>query len=187
MQHDGQRAHELSEQAKVHGLKADQYNRQASEYIFRANNANVPGDTIDLHGQYVEEAERILETRIRAARQQGQSHLHVIVGKGIHSAEHVQRIKPAVERLCQQQGLRFWTEENDGRIYVDLSGQGGGYQQGPPPQGLHGQVGNQYGHGYQSGGYGGGYGVGQGGQQEQVVEDLVSGLLKCLRSCCTVM
>ncbi len=57
----------------------DTYNQQASDYIFRENNAvgRVNGDTIDLHGQYVEEAERILEQRIRYARQTGQTHLHV--------------------------------------------------------------------------------------------------------------
>jgi DNA-nicking Smr family endonuclease len=53
----------------------DAYNKQASDYIFRENNA--PGhcadDTIDLHGQYVEEAERILEQRIRHAQQIGQT------------------------------------------------------------------------------------------------------------------
>jgi hypothetical protein len=34
-----------------------------SEFIFRENNANgrVEADTIDLHGQFVEEAEEILE------------------------------------------------------------------------------------------------------------------------------
>lgn len=57
----------------------DQYNKQASDYIFRENNAvgRVDGDTIDLHGQYVEEAEQMLESRIRYAQQNGQSHLHV--------------------------------------------------------------------------------------------------------------
>jgi DNA-nicking Smr family endonuclease len=57
------------------------YNRQASEFIFRENNASgrVPEDTIDLHGQFVEEAEDILEERIKYARQHGQTHLHVYV------------------------------------------------------------------------------------------------------------
>ena len=55
------------------------YNKQASEFIFRENNATsrVADDTIDLHGQFVEEAEDILEARIRSARAQGQTHLHV--------------------------------------------------------------------------------------------------------------
>lgn len=57
----------------------DQYNKQASEYIFRENNApgRVADDTIDLHGQFVEEAEEILEQRIRYAQQNNQTHLHV--------------------------------------------------------------------------------------------------------------
>jgi len=51
----------------------DEYNKQASDYIFRENNAEgrVDGDTIDLHGQF------ILEARIKYAQQHGQMHLHV--------------------------------------------------------------------------------------------------------------
>jgi DNA-nicking Smr family endonuclease len=69
----------LSEEGKQHAAKMDQYNKQASDYIFRENNApgRVPDDTIDLHGQFVEEAEQILEQRIRYAQQNGQTHLHV--------------------------------------------------------------------------------------------------------------
>jgi DNA-nicking Smr family endonuclease len=33
-------------------------------------------DTIDLHGQFVEEAEEILEERIKYAKSHGQNHLH---------------------------------------------------------------------------------------------------------------
>jgi hypothetical protein len=57
------------------------YNKQASDFIFRENNApsRVADDTIDLHGQFVEEAEDILEQRIRYAQQHGQTHLHVYV------------------------------------------------------------------------------------------------------------
>ena len=78
---DGATAHALSEEGKRHGALMDQYNKQASEYIFRENNAvgRVDGDTIDLHGQFVEEAEEILERRIRYARGTGQTHLHVYV------------------------------------------------------------------------------------------------------------
>ena len=59
----------------------EQYNKQASDFIFRENNAvgRVDGDTIDLHGQFVEEAEDILEARIKYAQQHGQDHLHVYV------------------------------------------------------------------------------------------------------------
>lgn len=59
----------------------EEYNKQASEFIFRENNANgrVAADTIDLHGQFVEEAEDILEERIMYAKSHGQNHLHVYV------------------------------------------------------------------------------------------------------------
>ncbi|PWY77501.1 DUF1771-domain-containing protein [Aspergillus heteromorphus CBS 117.55] len=121
---DGAKAKELSEQGKSHGRKMEEYNKQASEYIFRENNASgrVAADTIDLHGQYVEEAEEILEERIKYAKSHGQNHLHVIVGKGNHSANHIQKIKPRVEQVCQELGLQYATEENAGRIYVNLTG-----------------------------------------------------------------
>lgn len=78
-QHNGALAHQLSEDGKRHGQLMEQYNRQASEYIFRENNAGdrVAADTIDLHGQFVQEAEAILEQRIRYARDHNQTHLHV--------------------------------------------------------------------------------------------------------------
>ncbi|KAF1739078.1 Smr domain-containing protein [Beauveria bassiana] len=121
---DGARAKELSNEGKSHDARMDDYNRQASDYIFRANNApgRVDADAIDLHGQFVEEAERILEERIRADRARGQTHLHAIVGKGNHSAGHVQKIKPKVEELCREMGLQCRTEENAGRIYINLQG-----------------------------------------------------------------
>jgi len=78
---DGAAAHNLSEEGKRHAQLMDQYNKQASDFIFRENNAvgRVDGDTIDLHGQFVEEAEDMLEQRIRYAQSHGQTHLHVYV------------------------------------------------------------------------------------------------------------
>ncbi|OOQ82484.1 Smr domain protein [Penicillium brasilianum] len=147
---DGARAKQLSEEGKAHGRKMEEYNKQASEFIFRENNASgrVADDTIDLHGQFVEEAEEILEERIKYAKAHGQNHLHVyvatfvpenpayalttrkhitncppsIVGKGNHSAGHIQKIKPRVEQVCKELGLQYATEDNAGRIYVNLTG-----------------------------------------------------------------
>ena len=55
--------------------------------------------------------------------------LSSIVGKGNHSANHIQKIKPAVENICRELGLNYHTEQNEGRIYVDLTG-----GQAQPPQ-----------------------------------------------------
>ena len=143
----------------------EQYNRQASEFIFRENNAEgrVPADTIDLHGQFVEEAEDILEERIKYARSTGQTHLHVIVGKGNHSPGHVQKIKPRVEQVCRELGLQYHTEPNEGRIYVNL--QGGNVNM----QHVNNWQGYQQGYGQQQGNQGGYPSQGQQhfGQQQQ--------------------
>jgi DNA-nicking Smr family endonuclease len=215
---DGSAAHQLSEEGKQHAAKMAQYNNQARDYIFRANNSGdrVAGDTIDLHGLFVEEAEDVLEERIRACRARGESHLHVIVGKGNHSVGHVQKIKPRVEQVCRELGLQYRTEENEGRIFVNLQGGEVGHMPPPPvapgyPGGQHagggyggGHGGQQHG-GQQHGGQHGGYGQQHGGQQhggqqhggqhqqqgqndeiEQMVKKGLPKLLKKL-GCCTVM
>ncbi|KAL5317648.1 hypothetical protein ACEPPN_014745 [Leptodophora sp. 'Broadleaf-Isolate-01'] len=197
---DGAAAHQLSEEGKGHAAKMDQYNKQASDYIFRENNApgRVADDTIDLHGQFVEEAEDILEQRIRYAQQNGQTHLHVIVGKGNHSVNHVQKIKPRVEQVCTELGLQYATEENAGRIYVNLSGgpatmppqgqqqHGGGYH-GQQPQGGHQQGGypGQQNHGQQQ--QHGNQQNGQDDEMEKLARKLLPKLLKKLDGCCVVM
>ncbi|OQD78187.1 hypothetical protein PENDEC_c001G05699 [Penicillium decumbens] len=185
---DGAGAKQLSEEGKAHGRKMEEYNKQASEFIFRENNANgrVAADTIDLHGQFVEEAEEILEERIRYAKAHGQSHLHVIVGKGIHSAGHVQKIKPRVERICRELGLQYATEENAGRIYVNLTG---GEAVVPPYQPHHAPhqqyPGQQQTHHQQTHHQ-------QQPQQQDEIEQVVNALLprvmrKLEKACCVVM
>lgn len=191
----------MSNQGKAHDAKMKEYNHQASDYIFRENNApgRVDADSIDLHGQFVEEAERILEQRIRADQARGQTHLHAIVGKGNHSANHVQKLKPKVEELCRELGLKYSTEDNSGRIYINL--QGG--EPVPPQQGGYGDG------GYQDQGYQPHHGQQQqhGGQhrpphqqqqhhqqqqQQQQEDEFDDGLLPLLlrkleKACCTVM
>lgn len=200
---DGQLAHQLSEEGKKHGAAVDRYNKQASEFIFRENNAEgrVDSNTIDLHGQFVEEAEDILEERIRYAKSHGQTHLHVIVGKGNHSTGHIQKIKPRVEQVCQELGLQYNTEPNEGRIYVNLTGgaavppSGSGYQSGNGQQQYHGG-GYQQGYpGAQQGQYGGGGHQQQHGQQNQQQDEIEKLARKFLprilrkleKNCCTVM
>ena len=134
-----------------------------------------------------------------------------IVGKGIHSVNHVQKIKPKVEQICQELGLQYATEENAGRIYINLTGSPAQipqhYQQntGAYPQ-HHGQQhhGQHQSHQpsqqqYQQGPYSGQQQQGQqqqqyGGQQqdtnaeiEQLAEKLLPKLLKKLDGCCIVM
>jgi DNA-nicking Smr family endonuclease len=198
---DGAAAKELSNEGKAHGARMQDYNKQASEYIFRENNAHdrVAADTIDLHGQFVEEAEDILEDRIRAAQARGEGHLHVIVGRGNHSVNHVQKIKPRVEQVCRELGLQYRTEENAGRIYVNLTGG----EAVPPPDhdpyqpqhhGGHGRPQQQHHHQQQQhhGGAGGHHGQQQHHHQQQQqqpdeIEKLLGKLVRKLGDCCVVM
>ncbi|KAL4815561.1 hypothetical protein BDW67DRAFT_163727 [Aspergillus spinulosporus] len=186
---DGAAAKELSEQGKAHGRKMEEYNRQASEFIFRENNApgRVDADTIDLHGQFVEEAEDILEERIKYARSQGQTHLHVIVGKGNHSVNHVQKIKPRVEKVCRELGLQYATEDNEGRIYVNLTG---GAADSIPSKPSHGH-GHQQQHHQQPHQHQQQQQQQQQGNQdeiEQVVNAILPRVLRKLeKACCVVM
>ncbi|KAF9884145.1 hypothetical protein FE257_002266 [Aspergillus nanangensis] len=189
---DGAAAKELSEQGKSHGRKMEDLNKQASEFIFRENNANgrVEPDTIDLHGQFVEEAEEILEERIKYAKAHGQNHLHVIVGKGNHSANHVQKIKPRVEKVCRELGLQYTTEDNAGRIYINLTGgpADGGHGGYTPSHGQHqypAQQQHQH-HGQQQQHHG------QQQQNQDPVEQVVNAVLprvmrKLEKACCVVM
>jgi hypothetical protein len=138
------------------------------------------------------------------------------VGKGNHSAGHVQKIKPRVEQVCQQMGLDYATEANEGRMYIDLTGgkvnsppplpqqpsgyqggyssgggypgHGGGYQQGYQQQQQHGQqhYSQQQHHGYQQ--------QQQHHQQHQPEDEIeklarkfLPRIIRELKACCVVM
>lgn len=93
-----------------------------------------------------------------------------IVGKGNHSPHHIQKIKPRVERVCRELGLQYKTEENEGRIYVNLTGGSANI----PPE--HHAGGHQQ----------------QNAQQDQVEDFVVDKVLprvfrKLEKACCVVM
>lgn len=118
---DGQRAHELSEQSKQALSQAENYNRQASEYVFRENNTDSAEDEIDLHGLYVKEAEYFLQVRIVQFVKTNQSHLNVIVGKGLHSKHGIAKLKPAIDEMCDEARLSHRIDKNNtGVLIIDL-------------------------------------------------------------------
>lgn len=119
------------------------------------------------------------------------------MGKGNHSVDHIQKIKPRVEQVCQELGLQYTTEENAGRMYINLQG---GPATVPPmnqAEGQHGGFhgGNQQQGGYQQSGYSGGQQQGgnyqgdnqQDGQNDETEELLLPKILKMLDGCCVVM
>jgi hypothetical protein len=95
--------------------------------------------------------------------------MYSIVGKGIHSVNHIQKIKPCVEQICQELGLQYSTEQNEGIIYINLQGGPAIMAPYPQPSGHEGyQGGQQQQQGYQGDQqqYGGGQQGYQGGQQQ---------------------
>lgn len=138
-----------------------------------------------------------------------------IVGKGIHSLNHIAKLKPEIEKLCQQHRFKYYVEENEGRILVQF-GQGAGqlsqgeaasfwdnrqnygpqqghlgssqqqpYQQPQPPYQQTYQQPYQGQQQYQSQ-------QNQGGQNnndmvEQVVKKAAPFILRKLSQCCTIM
>jgi hypothetical protein len=119
--------------------------------------------------------------------------IYRIVGKGNHSVNHIQKIKPRVEQVCQELGLQYATEENEGRMYINLQGgpatmpPANSYHQGQQHGGFHGQQPQQG--GYQQGGnyQGGNQQNGQNDELEKLAMKLLPRILKKLDGCCSVM
>ena len=56
---------------------------------------------------------------------QGKDYLVIIVGKGIHSKDHVAKIKPAIEQLAREEKLNMIPNKpNPGCLYIVLAGEG---------------------------------------------------------------
>lgn len=120
---DKQKAHELSEESKKLLNQAEDANMKAAQYVFRENNADSAEDEIDLHGLYVKEAEYILQTRISNCIRTNQSHLKVIVGKGLHSANGIAKLKPAIDQMCDESNLKHRIDpHNSGVLIIDFTG-----------------------------------------------------------------
>jgi len=121
---DGARAKQLSEEGKRHKAEMEKLNREASDWIYYANNTDSAPNEVDLHGLYVKEAIERTEQAIQTAQQRGDPNIHVIVGKGLHSQGHVAKIKPAIEDLMVKYQLGAQLDpQNAGVLIVELNGQ----------------------------------------------------------------
>ncbi|KAH9940491.1 DUF1771-domain-containing protein [Epithele typhae] len=131
---DRARAKELSNAGKAAQREMEQLNEEAAAWIFRAcvGQDSGPGE-VDLHGLYVKEAIKYTDQSIQEARTRGDAKIRFIVGKGLHSAGHAAKLKPAIEELMQKHGLVAELDErNSGVLIVNLDGHasGGGHVMG---------------------------------------------------------
>jgi len=124
---DGARAKELSNEGKQHEAEMHRLNQEASDWIFRENNLDSHPDEVDLHGMYVKEAIQRTDDAIVAAQRRGDDHIRLIVGKGLHSAGSVAKIKPAIEELMAKHQLAASLDpHNEGVLIVSLNRPGEG-------------------------------------------------------------
>lgn len=101
-------AKRLSEAGKEAGRKVAEFNQKASDEIFRFRNEGKGDLCIDLHGQYVEEALSLLESRLSRLLRDGHvDRLQCITGAGHHSKDHIAKIKNAVHDMIEKMGLRY--------------------------------------------------------------------------------
>lgn len=62
---------------------------------------------IDLHGLYVKEAITQTDRALQQAQARGDTELHLIVGKGLHSKNGAAKLKPAIEELIYKYAPLF--------------------------------------------------------------------------------
>lgn len=118
---DKSEAKKFSNQSKRFLLEARQYNEKAVSYVFYQNNLDSSQSELDLHGLYVKEAEWIVSRTIYKFVYERKPLLQVIVGKGIHSQNHVAKLKPAIEDLCNEYNLPHYIDsKNSGVLCIDL-------------------------------------------------------------------
>ncbi|EEF36761.1 ATP binding protein, putative [Ricinus communis] len=112
----------LSDQGSVQTKLAREADERASKDIFEARNKDFENViTIDLHGQHVKQAMRLLKlhllfgTYVRSVQT-----LRVITGCGNHGLGK-SKLKQSIIILLEKEGIR-WSEENRGTLLIKLDG-----------------------------------------------------------------
>ncbi|KAF7361940.1 Smr domain-containing protein [Mycena venus] len=101
------------EARKLHGRAARRY--------FRASNLSRKDGEIDVHGLFIAEAVNKVETALEAAILSGRKELRVIVGRGRGSKDGQPKLRPAITREMQKQGIPCRIQAgNDGVLILTV-------------------------------------------------------------------
>ncbi|GFR47969.1 hypothetical protein Agub_g9793 [Astrephomene gubernaculifera] len=118
---DHTRARQLSQKGKQHAAQAVEAHARAAALLLEQNNSRRPPGELDLHGLRVTEAVAEVQKAISRARKDGQQQLVLIVGRGLHSADGVPKLRPAIEKLVRQHNLRVTPGvPNEGCLTVEF-------------------------------------------------------------------
>jgi DNA-nicking Smr family endonuclease len=112
----------LSEQGRLHNKMAREADERASQNIFTARNKSIENMiTIDLHGQHVKQAMRLLKLHLLfGAYVRSVRLFKVITGCGSHGVGK-SKLKQSVMNLLEKEGVE-WKEENRGTLLITLHG-----------------------------------------------------------------
>ncbi|KAA3458577.1 SMR domain-containing protein isoform X3 [Gossypium australe] len=112
----------LSDQGKIQTKLAREADERASQNIFKARNKAFENViTIDLHGQHVKQAMRLLKLHLLfGIHVPSVQTLRVITGCGTHGMGK-SKLKQSVTKLLEKEGIQ-WREENRGTVLIKLDG-----------------------------------------------------------------
>ncbi|XP_009628568.1 SMR domain-containing protein At5g58720 [Nicotiana tabacum] len=112
----------LADQGRLHNRKAQEADEKASQDIFAARNKNIENMiTIDLHGQHVKPAMRLMKLHLLfGAYVRSVRLFRVITGCGMHGVGK-SKLKNSVIELLKKERIE-WTEENRGTLLIKLDG-----------------------------------------------------------------
>ncbi|KAH0997522.1 hypothetical protein GBA52_021386 [Prunus armeniaca] len=113
----------LADQGKVQTKLAREADERASQDIFKARNKGIENViTIDLHGQHVKQAMKLLKIHLLfGTYAQSVQFLRVITGCGSHGVGK-SKLKQSVIKLIENEGIK-WSEENQGTVLIKLGAQ----------------------------------------------------------------
>ncbi|ONH99915.1 hypothetical protein PRUPE_6G057400 [Prunus persica] len=113
----------LADQGKVQTKLAREADERASQDIFKARNKGIENMiTIDLHGQHVKQAMKLLKIHLLfGTYAQSVQFLRVITGCGSHGVGK-SKLKQSVIKLIENEGIK-WSEENQGTVLIKLGAQ----------------------------------------------------------------
>ncbi|KAG1144995.1 hypothetical protein G6F36_015205 [Rhizopus arrhizus] len=98
-----------------------EYNRTAAEYMYAKKNQGRPINEIDLHGLFVAEARQKVEEAIQRCQNSKQTHLIIIVGRGLHSPGQISKLKPAIIQLVNKYNISCQPDiPNPGCLYIEF-------------------------------------------------------------------